>query len=444
MATTTPKLGLQKPVADVETDWGLRLNETADILDDAVLTANLSGAGTVRIIDDGSGNVTVTGSSDDSDIDSINTVTGTLTLQGVEGVTIVDDTTDSNTPILTVSGFLTEFVNASGSLQTQIDTKSHSTLTDLSNDDHSQYALLAGRAGGQSLLGGTGAGDNLTLVPSSDSSPGKLLVDGQVTIVPDLIEFADPVQLLNIMPKVDNINIANPIITALDLSPSLVYTAALSKGFNFLTPLSFKPSLTSSGLGAGSDLVNYAAAFLQPRFDGAVGPRIANQMFGMFLQPLVLGGDVTTLEGLRVGLNNAGASSTITTGKAISIADAFNLGTITTNICIDIADQTGGAGETISLRSTGTTSTMRHEGAVKIGATTAPTRELDVAGTIVATSGIFTDAQADTYRDAAGNAGINSNIQFFASATISGGVDRRHDVTISGGIVTDWLVTDLS
>ena len=62
------------------------------------------------------------GGSETADIDSINTVTGTLTLNGADGITIVDDTTDNDNPVLTVSGFRTEFVNASGSLQTQIDT----------------------------------------------------------------------------------------------------------------------------------------------------------------------------------------------------------------------------------------------------------------------------------------------------------------------------------
>ena len=41
------------------------------------------------------------GGADSPDIDSINTVTGTLTLQGAAGITIVDDTLDSDNPVLT-------------------------------------------------------------------------------------------------------------------------------------------------------------------------------------------------------------------------------------------------------------------------------------------------------------------------------------------------------
>ena len=55
----------------------------------------------------------------------------------------------------------------------------HGTLTGLSDDDHLQYALLAGRAGGQTLVGGTGAGDNLQLTSNDVVSlnPGGTYVD---------------------------------------------------------------------------------------------------------------------------------------------------------------------------------------------------------------------------------------------------------------------------
>ena len=45
----------------------------------------------------------------------------------------------------------------------QLQTKDHDLLTGLSDDDHTIYALLAGRSGGQTLIGGTDSGDDLTL-----------------------------------------------------------------------------------------------------------------------------------------------------------------------------------------------------------------------------------------------------------------------------------------
>lgn len=43
----------------------------------------------------------------------------------------------------------------------------HGTLTGLGDDDHTQYALLAGRSGGQTLIGGTGTTDDLILRTTS-------------------------------------------------------------------------------------------------------------------------------------------------------------------------------------------------------------------------------------------------------------------------------------
>ena len=50
----------------------------------------------------------------------------------------------------------------------------HSSLTSLSADDHSQYALLAGRATGQTLSGGVAASENLTLNSTSHATKGKI------------------------------------------------------------------------------------------------------------------------------------------------------------------------------------------------------------------------------------------------------------------------------
>jgi len=54
----------------------------------------------------------------------------------------------------------------------------HSGLTGLtSGDDHTQYALLAGRAGGQIAIGGTAASDNLVLRSTSNGTKGQVWID---------------------------------------------------------------------------------------------------------------------------------------------------------------------------------------------------------------------------------------------------------------------------
>lgn len=52
----------------------------------------------------------------------------------------------------------------------------HGALLGLGDDDHTQYALLAGRSGGQSLIGGTAASNNLTLESTSHGTKGKVKV----------------------------------------------------------------------------------------------------------------------------------------------------------------------------------------------------------------------------------------------------------------------------
>lgn len=57
---------------------------------------------------------------------------------------------------------------------TEID---HTALSNLTSGDagHTQFALLAGRSGGQSLIGGTAASNNLTFESTSNGTKGKVL-----------------------------------------------------------------------------------------------------------------------------------------------------------------------------------------------------------------------------------------------------------------------------
>ena len=52
----------------------------------------------------------------------------------------------------------------------------HGALTGLADDDHTQYALLAGRATGQVLTGGTASGDDLTLRSTTNATKGDLVM----------------------------------------------------------------------------------------------------------------------------------------------------------------------------------------------------------------------------------------------------------------------------
>jgi hypothetical protein len=54
----------------------------------------------------------------------------------------------------------------------------HSLLTNLNADDHTQYALLAGRNGGQTLNGSTLASENITINSTSNATKGTITFDG--------------------------------------------------------------------------------------------------------------------------------------------------------------------------------------------------------------------------------------------------------------------------
>ena len=61
------------------------------------------------------------------------------------------------------NGTLTNNGDGSFSLSVAGGSNDHGVLSGLGDDDHIQYGLLLGRAGGQTLIGGTGSGDNLAL-----------------------------------------------------------------------------------------------------------------------------------------------------------------------------------------------------------------------------------------------------------------------------------------
>ena len=50
----------------------------------------------------------------------------------------------------------------------------HGSISGLSDDDHAQYALLAGRSGGQSLVGGSASANDLSLSSTSNATKGKI------------------------------------------------------------------------------------------------------------------------------------------------------------------------------------------------------------------------------------------------------------------------------
>src|SRR3972149_4715588 len=81
-------------------------------------------------------------------------------------VTTLDDSRNESAKVATTPG--------SGSVSLVGTGLDHHVLTNLLVDDHTQYALLAGRAGGQTLIGGIAASENLNLKSTSHATKGKI------------------------------------------------------------------------------------------------------------------------------------------------------------------------------------------------------------------------------------------------------------------------------
>jgi len=88
------------------------------------------------------------------------------------GTVVLDDLSDTDIGSASTGDFL-EF---DGSVWTNVAKSAvdHGAFGGLSDDDHTQYALLAGRSGGQDIIGGTASGNDLTFESTSDATKGHI------------------------------------------------------------------------------------------------------------------------------------------------------------------------------------------------------------------------------------------------------------------------------
>jgi hypothetical protein len=103
-------------------------------------------------------------SSGDAYID-YNSSTGVFTLSVADVLALFSSTTSA-----------IDYDNTTGEFTFVPGNVDHGDLADLSADTHLQYLLLQGRAGGQTAIGGTASGDDLTLSSTADSTKGNVIV----------------------------------------------------------------------------------------------------------------------------------------------------------------------------------------------------------------------------------------------------------------------------
>ncbi len=84
-------------------------------------------------------------------------------------VTVDTDWTNVHVGNLLAKGFGTTYTGPAAG-------DDHGLLTGLGDDDHTQYSLLAGRSTGQTLIGGTASGEDLTLQSTANATRGSIFL----------------------------------------------------------------------------------------------------------------------------------------------------------------------------------------------------------------------------------------------------------------------------
>lgn len=115
----------------------------------------------------GSSKISVSLVSDDVTIDL-----GTVSINDLSNVTLSSIGDDEI--LVWSSGSFINRTYAEAGVSVVGHTHDHGTITGLSDDDHTQYVLLAGRSGGQAIIGGTASGNNLTLASTAHATKGKV------------------------------------------------------------------------------------------------------------------------------------------------------------------------------------------------------------------------------------------------------------------------------
>jgi len=152
----------QLNTSDLNNDLGFVTNTTLAGLTDTDISGLASGDLLIYDGTDSFDNVPMSG---DATIDE----TGTLTL---EDTGVSASSYGSATEVATFTVDSKGRLTAANSVAISID---HGSVTGLGDDDHSIYMLLAGRNSGQTLIGGTGAGDDITFQTTSNASKGDYI-----------------------------------------------------------------------------------------------------------------------------------------------------------------------------------------------------------------------------------------------------------------------------
>ncbi len=304
-----------------------------------------------------------------------------------------------------------------------------------SSDPHSPYALLAGRAGGQTVIGGTAAGNDLTLRGTAHATPGDVIVHSTSNLQIDkgtitsalgglglqsLITYHDPNLFDGISVEIHNpdpfftanrIKLAGPLTFGVSAGETLAHAAAGAirfqpNDFSFDAPLIItdgknQPAIIDTGLqnyslsatgiglkGQRSKTGGGATAAIRGLQFGAIqgGAGALTNLISTYTEmgsSAMGSGPITNAIAYSLGLFATGWQSAVPTNiTGIQLRDIGHTSAAVV-AAIDILAQTAGAA-LYNIRQRGTTGVNRLAANTKIGADSDPTEALDVAGNIIA------------------------------------------------------------
>lgn len=274
-----------------------------------------------------------------------------------------------------------------------------------------KYALLAGRSGGQTLIGGTGSGNTLTLNSTSHATKSTINLDDKVSLYPSQPTVTTTQSIFKYNPTYTNTTASgshfdrtvemSPIITLtlggaaivspyhFDISPVITYNSGLAivyRVFNYqgtytstanpgfassFTLFNGQPTLSSSVAGVSNPAIGamYLAGPIFNAGNAAVGPTFEK---GYQHAPVIscTGASSTMTMTLDTGFESAATFNANTAGSALTITARRGLhfknfattltGTVvlTANIGVDIDATTVSAGNLTNTLTVGVRSAL--------------------------------------------------------------------------------------
>lgn len=237
----------------------------------------------------------------------------------------------------------------------------HSNLINLTVDTHTQYALLAGRSGGQTIYGGTASGNGLTINSTSNSTKGT-------------VNLASLIYVDEANSKV-NLGSNSPFKNSKFFVQDL-YTGTTDRYGEFLG-LTWTATANNSAFVGGLGFVvqtEGAKSYLSQvkGFDGQVihnGTADLNQALGgNFIVQNSNSGSVSVAYGINASIQNNNASGTMALGVAYQAAAPYAVGVIGTTIGMWIFNQgTAGTSTSAAIYMEATSGSTTNYGILAVG-----------------------------------------------------------------------------